>query len=70
MTGPWFGNTFVATAARWLGAVTIAAVMSSMPAVPSMSAVTEHVHRDHPGGEQYPNPVLREPFHDLLRCQH
>jgi len=69
MTWPWFGNTFVVTSDRWLGVVTIA-TMSSMPAVPPMSAVAKHMHRDHPDGEQYPNPVLPKPFHDLLRCQH
>ena len=35
----------------------------------AVTAVTEHMHRNHPGEEQHPNPVLREPFHDLLLLQ-
>ncbi|MDZ4737718.1 MAG: hypothetical protein SGJ07_15350 [Rhodospirillaceae bacterium] len=66
MTGPWFGNTFFAASARRLGVISIAAAML---AVSTMAAVAKHMHRNHPDGEQYPNPVLGKPFHDLLRYQ-
>jgi len=41
----------------------------AMPAMSTVTAVAEHMHRDHPDAEQHPNPVLRKPFHDLLLCQ-
>lgn len=40
--------------------------VTTLPSMTTMPAVAEHMHRDHPGGEQQPNPVLRKPFHDLL----
>ena len=39
----------------------MAAAMSPMP---PMTAMAEHMHRDHPNGKQYPNPVLCNPIHD------
>ena len=52
-----------------LGIMVIIAAATNVTAMTAMTAVTEHMHRNHPGEEQHPNPVLREPFHDLLLLQ-
>jgi len=54
MTGPLFGRALLVVPACGPGLITIAA---AMPTVPSMPAVAKHMHRDHPDGEQHPNPV-------------
>ena len=54
MTRPWFRGALHTDFARRRGVVMAAAV----PTVTAMPAVAEHMHRDHPGGEQHPNPVL------------
>ena len=43
--------------------------VATVPSVTSMTTVAEHMHRDEPGEEQHPDPVLRKPFHDLLLCK-
>ena len=66
MTRPLFRRVLRAVFACGLGVMMTTATPT---AVPAMSAVAEHMHRDHPGEEQHPNPVLRKPFHDwLLYC--
>lgn len=51
MTRPLFRITLhILVACRHWGILAIV--------VPSVTAMPEHMHRDHPGGEQHPNPVL------------
>ena len=65
MTRPLFRGALHIVFARGRE-VAMATAVSTVPAMPAMPAVAEHMHRDHPGEEQHPNPVLRQPFHDLL----
>ena len=45
------------------------ATVLTMGSMTAVAAVAEHMHCDHPGGEQHPNPILRKPFHEIHLCQ-
>jgi len=69
MTGTLFRRALHAVFASGLGIIMATATPTGVSTMPSMSAVAtvpEHMHRDHPGKEQHPNPVLRKPFHDFF----
>ena len=52
--------------ASGLGVTIATASSTAVSTVPSVTAVAEHMHRNHRGDEQQSNPVLRKPFHDVL----
>ena len=54
MPRPLFRTSFRTVFVYGFGATMATAVST----VPSMTAMTEHMHRDHPGEEQQPNPIL------------
>jgi hypothetical protein len=67
--------------ARSSGITTLPLITTTMPAVPAVpavatvaaaatvaavTAVAEHVHRDEGDEDQHPEPICREPCHDVL----
>ena len=58
MTRSLFRSVLLTVFACGFIVIATAIAVSAVRSVTAMSAVAKHMHRDHPGEEQHPNPVF------------